>query len=378
VFRLGMARGDVPVPPLDLPTADPGKRQQGGRAGLIRSGLPPRRGPAAIGLKRSPSGHHQSPGGVLMLPAAGNAPHEVLAVLRAHAAGVAGEDEILAIGAHPLAGGRNNAAYRWESPGSPVCVKVYRVDERRRAEREWLSLTFLSRHQAGSAPLPLWADPHPGQPGIGMSFVPGRPFPESGDWHEPLRALVGVQRQYAELPLHGELGTLERVDSASHYVRRITGIWAPVVRSRPGDALTRDLLRILSRWKASGDAAVLAEPARRIFSRGDSNLLNWLWDGASMRVVDYEFAGYSDLAFDCADLTEHISSRQAGIDDHAWAEVISLAGIGGGDQRRFEAARRTCALRWLAVLWKQRDTRTEEFTGQFDRVRRLQGATTAI
>jgi hypothetical protein len=255
-----------------------------------------------------------------------------------------------------------------------VCVKIYRVDDRRRAEREWLSLAFLSGHQVQSAPLPLWADPHPAQPAIGMTLLPGRPFPETGDHRQPLRALAAVQRQYAELPVPRGLGTLERVDSASHYIRRITGIWAPAVASRPRDAQTRDLLQILARWGESGDAAVLAEPARRIFSWGDSNVLNWLWDGTGIRVVDYEFAGYSDLAFDCADLTEHISSRQAGIGDQAWAEVIGLAGLGDEDQRRFEAARRTCALRWLAVLWKQRETRTEEFTGQFDRVRRLQGA----
>lgn len=90
-----------------------------------------------------------------MLRPAGNAPDDVLAVLRAHAAGAAGEDELHPIGAQPLPGGRNNAAYRWNSPGGPVCVKIYRVDERRRPEREWLSLAFLSGRQAGNAPLPL-------------------------------------------------------------------------------------------------------------------------------------------------------------------------------------------------------------------------------
>ena len=43
----------------------------------------------------------------------------------------------------------------------------------------------------------------------------------------------------------------------------------------------------------------------------------------------------------------------------AWAETVGLAGLGGGDQRRVEAAQRTCVRRWLAVLWKQRETRTE-------------------
>ena len=69
-----------------------------------------------------------------------------------------------------------------------------------------------------------------------------------------------------------------------------------------------------------------------------------------------------------ADLAGQISGGRSGIDDHAWAEIICLAGLGNEDLRRFGAAQRTCALRWLAVLWKQRDTKTEEFTGQFDRL----------
>jgi len=59
-----------------------------------------------------------------MLPAAGNAPRDVLAVLRAHAAGTAGEDGLLAVGAQPLPGGRNNVAYRWESSSGPVCAET--------------------------------------------------------------------------------------------------------------------------------------------------------------------------------------------------------------------------------------------------------------
>jgi hypothetical protein len=32
-----------------------------------------------------------------------------------------------------------------------------------------------------------------------MTFLPGRPFPETSDREQPLRALAAVQRQYAEL-----------------------------------------------------------------------------------------------------------------------------------------------------------------------------------
>jgi thiamine kinase-like enzyme len=108
-----------------------------------------------------------------------------------------------------------------------------------------------------------------------------------------------------------------------------------------------------------------------VFSRGDSNLLNWLWDGGHARCVDFEFAGHSDLPFEWADLIEHISARA--IDDTTWDDIITTLPLSRpGARRRFEAAQRTCALRWLAVLWKQREQRAEEFTTQLNRVRRLQ------
>ena len=77
-------------------------------------------------------------------------------------------------------GRRNNAVYQWDSTDGPVCVKIYRADKRRRSEREWLSLTFLVTHEVPSAPAPLWADPHASQPAIGMTLLPGRPFPATG------------------------------------------------------------------------------------------------------------------------------------------------------------------------------------------------------
>ncbi len=89
-----------------------------------------------------------------------------------------------------------------------------------------------------------------------------------------------------------------------------------------------------------------------------------------MRCVDFEFSGRSDVAFDAADQIEHISSRA--IPDGAWRELEANLGVDHHNRQRFHAAQRTCALRWLAVLWKQRQRRAEEFTAQLDRVRLLQ------
>jgi Ser/Thr protein kinase RdoA (MazF antagonist) len=300
---------------------------------------------------------------------------DVLTRLRAHAAHAESDMDLATVSARPLAGGRNNAVYEWTAPDGPMCIKIYRVDERRRIEREWMSLTLLAMHHVTSAPTPLWIDPDPDQPAMGMTLLPGQPLLEARDSRRALRALAQVLRRFSSLPLDGELSAMTRIDSLDHYVRRITEVWAPALADHPRDGLTRDLLRIVSQWQSGNDTAILAEPVSRIFSRGDSNLLNWLWDGTWIRCVDFEFAGWSDLAFDCADLTEHISARD--IDDQVWTETVSAIGLQDDDWRRYAAAQRTCALRWLAVLWKQRDTRADEFSAQFDRVRALHAAAEA-
>ncbi|RBQ15352.1 hypothetical protein DP939_36555 [Spongiactinospora rosea] len=46
----------------------------------------------------------------------------------------------------PLTGGRNNLAYGWADSGHETCIKLYKVDERRRADREWAALTLMAEN----------------------------------------------------------------------------------------------------------------------------------------------------------------------------------------------------------------------------------------
>ena len=106
-----------------------------------------------------------------------------------------------------------------------------------------------------------------------------------------------------------------------------------------------------------------------MFSRGDSNLFNWLRDGATSPCVDFEYSGFSTAFFDAADLIEHISARE--VPDATWIALLPDLGITAANRLLFLAAQRTCALRWLAVLWKQRQSRADEFNTQHARVRLL-------
>lgn len=60
-----------------------------------------------------------------------------------------------------LSGGMNNAVYRVRLAGQPVCIKLYKVDECRRAEREWQALCLLAKRGLSVAPQPLHFSPDP-------------------------------------------------------------------------------------------------------------------------------------------------------------------------------------------------------------------------
>jgi hypothetical protein len=269
----------------------------------------------------------------------------------------------------PLPGGRNNHVYAWDDPHArPCCVKVYRVDDRRRAEREWAALRLLAEHRFPRVPRPLWVQD--GRlPVIGMTLLPGTPLADTDD---PLSALAGLAQLTAQLqqvPLSGLLAELDRIDDLDHYLRRITEVWPRQLAEHADDPLTAGMRELLDRWAASGDREILARPDRVVLSRGDANLCNWLDAAEGVGCVDFEFAGHSTPSFDAADHLEHISA--AAITDQQWQPLLPLLGVTDTNHDRFRAARRVCALRWLAILWRRRDQRAAEFHRQHARIRCL-------
>lgn len=276
-------------------------------------------------------------------------------------------------GLRPLTGGFQNHVYAWNDPDrGSICIKLYaKGNHRRRVDREWAALTLLAEHAASDVPRPLWCDNFDDVPAIGMTLLPGTPILESADREAALKGLAHTTHRLQSVPLTGLIADLERIDSGAHYMKRLTGSWPQLLADHEDDPLTSAMRALLAAWHASGDAELLNQntgPA--VFSRGDSNLLNWLRDGATTSCVDFEYSGHSTVYFDAADLIEHISGRE--IPDSTWISLLPDLGITPANRHLFLAAQRTCAMRWLAVLWKQRHTRTGEFDTQHARVRLLQ------
>ncbi|PKV94007.1 thymidylate kinase [Amycolatopsis echigonensis] len=299
------------------------------------------------------------------------APIDLLSALRT--ARAAGADALAATldehGLRALDGGRNNDVFVWTAAPTPICIKLYKKTDRQRVEREWHGLAHAAG--LGIAPEPLWLDQDPEQPALGMTLLPGSPILDVLDPATAIKSLANTTRALQNVPLKEPLASLERVDSIGHYIARLTDVWPGQLADAADDPQTPEMLALLHHWENSGDAELLAQPATLVYSRGDANLLNWLHEGESTYVTDFEFSGYSDIAVDAADHIEHISARV--IPDDVWASAEADLGITPDNRARFEAARRTIALRWLAVLWKQRTKRVEEFTALHERVRALQG-----
>jgi hypothetical protein len=296
------------------------------------------------------------------------APTDLLNALRTARAAGALAATLDEHGLHALDGGRNNDVFAWTAATTPICIKLFKKTDRQRVEREWHGLTHAAG--LGSAPEPLWLDEDPERPAIGMTLLPGTPILDVLDPASAITSLASTTRALQNIPLKEPLASLERVDSISHYIARLTDVWPSQLADATDDPQTPDMLALLHRWDNSGDAELLAQPATRVYSRGDANILNWLHDGESTYVADFEFSGFSDIAVDAADHTEHISARV--IPDNVWTNAEADLGVTANNRARFDAAQRTIALRWLAVLWKQRTKRVEEFTAQHERVRALQ------
>ncbi len=85
-----------------------------------------------------------------------------------------------------------------------------------------------------------------------------------------------------------------------------------------------------------------------VFSLGDGNLANFIWDGEQCRIVDFEDSGVSQVAFESADFVEHLSVWLNGlVDTNALVEALEMS---TSQQARLLNCRRLFAVFWLVML----------------------------
>ncbi|WP_328993075.1 aminoglycoside phosphotransferase family protein [Kribbella sp. NBC_01245] len=237
-----------------------------------------------------------------------------------------------------------NSTHTIEVDGS-IVRKHYRSWERGEPDREWTTLTLLAAHAPGLSPLPLRRTTE--APGLEMTRVPGEPLLAArgataiGALSLAIRRLHSAipRRILDELPLRiGHAGEMHDLLRDRFAVPR--PMPDPDVRRAVEDGRT---------WLASRAPALLATAdALPVFGHGDPNLANYHWDGERVRVLDFEEAGRSDLAYELADAVEHLAGRTHGdLDEPALLAEFDLTSV---ERARLHEARRLLSLFWLDML----------------------------
>jgi aminoglycoside phosphotransferase (APT) family kinase protein len=231
-------------------------------------------------------------------------------------------------------------------------VKRYRSWDRGEPDREWTGLGILHQHAPGISPQPLRRGCADGVPLIEMTRVPGVPL--GGEKLSPAQtgALAQALRQmYWAVPRE----VLTPLPGRQWVGRQPPGELAALVRSWVRDtppvacAAASDALQATAAWLDSADLSNLSGPlAERVFTHGDGNLGNFLWDGTGCHIVDFEDAGISDPAYEAADLLEHVSVRLAELIEAD--DLIEALGLTPAQQARLSGFRRLMAVYWLLML----------------------------
>jgi hypothetical protein len=271
-----------------------------------------------------------------------------------------------------LPGGRNNAAYACRIGDLHACVKVYRVDDRDRAEREWRALTILAALRIPEPPTPYGYDADPVLPIVVMQFVVGTPLGDRPLTDRQLNALHHAHARLFEITpeVLPDL-TLPAVSTdARHVCRRVEHAYETLASTDGAGPVARQALDCWQAWINGPDPELLDSPSPAVFGRGDPNLRNCLWNGCVLRLIDLEYAGWSDRAHELADLIEHPESRAT--PDTAWQAFVDRFDLPDVERQRLQAARRVLALFWTSRMWPgPHEPASQRFTAQVQRTAML-------
>ena len=215
-----------------------------------------------------------------------------------------------------------------------LITKTYTGWDRDQHLREWTALNLVAAQQPGLAPRPVRALLDHRPPSVTMTIIPGQPI--TGQWSDDQINLAATTlRRLWTVPSDG-LAPIDMHDPA--YWRDLAGKATP-----PPGGVERDAYDLAVTWIAGSELdALLDGHHERILGQGDPQPGNLLYDGTSIRLVDFEDAGASDVSFELANFAEHLGTRGTGL--------ARLADLIDHDHSRYRQCRLLLASFWLFRL----------------------------
>ncbi|WP_433413883.1 phosphotransferase [Microtetraspora malaysiensis] len=225
-----------------------------------------------------------------------------------------------------------------------VVVKRYRSWSYGQPEREWRALKLLHEHVPGVAPVPVSAHLDEDPPTVVMSRLSGAGLegPVTTDLADAIAETLA--RIHEAIPQPALTGLPPRAGDPVELLNQVRG-WSVAPPDPHGDAVLSEALAAGADWvRRPTLEKSLMRPAPPVFGTGDGNLANYLWDGTDLRLVDFEYSGRSDRAFELAEVVEHISVRAS---RSGMTRVLDRFELSAAELRRFRECRRLLALYWL-------------------------------
>lgn len=249
----------------------------------------------------------------------------------------------------PLNGGRNHSVHLLTNGEEDLCIKVFQPDKDRQARNEWNVLNLLHESGISIIPKPIRLIEDSECFVLVMGYLQGTRMDkgsltnvELASFGDSLEIIYSLSSENPAYPTGSVNG------SPTYILDRVRHFFGSAV---PGIALQPNLetWKMAKSWVFSQETRELLASQERIFSRGDPNLSNCLWDGSKVCFVDFEYAGWTDKIFDLADLLEHVNSR--GISDELWMGFIDRFELDNQQLKRLGASRKLFSLYWSAKLW---------------------------
>ena len=264
-----------------------------------------------------------------------------------------------------LSGGRNNRLFACQTDDGEVCVKLYLRDGVRRARHEWAALSVLAAAGIDAVPHPIGVQLSP-TPAVAMTLLPGHPQGGAPLTVEQIRQLADLFAVLHAITPDAVPGPVPRVRlSVAPMLAEVRHRWS-ACDTDDATPVRKDLRLLWQDWAAGPAPALLSRPTPAVFGHGDPNPSNCLWDGSRVRLVDFEYAGWSDPHHEAALLVEHVQSRTT--PDATWSLFEDLACPDEADRTRVHAARGLVAWFWTMEFWPTDEIDSTRFADQADRL----------
>jgi aminoglycoside phosphotransferase (APT) family kinase protein len=227
-----------------------------------------------------------------------------------------------------------------------VVAKLYPSQARAEPEREWQAL--CSFQSLRLSPRPLSFHPADDLPAVLMECVPGTPVDALALSDTQLAAIgaahVALRQMQHRSPWrhatnHPAVVLRRACDNCEHFDP------AELKERSESVEVAWSLAR---RWLATGDAQAVGRPPRQVLCRGDTNLVNYLFAGDRLWLVDFEDSGLNDPAFELADMAEHLNARP--VAEAMWERMADALRLRPADRLRCRHGRRLAAIFWLTIL----------------------------